>query len=63
MRKTLESEKNAKLVAIEPEPGDVFVAESFDEAVGAASSTYPHRVSHTIKIGAVAAFYIGMMVE
>jgi len=63
MRKRLESEDGGKFVAIEPESGDVFVSESFDEAVGAARSAHPHRVSHTIKIGAVAAFHIGVMVE
>jgi hypothetical protein len=63
MRKRLESEKMGKFIAIEPESGDVFVADSFDKAVNAARTAHPSHVSHTIKIGAGAAFHIGAMVE
>ncbi len=63
MRKRLESDENGKFIAIEPESGDTFVAASFDEAVNTARSAHPRRVSHTIKIGAGAAFHIGVMVS
>jgi hypothetical protein len=63
MRKRLESEETGRFVAIEPDSGDIFVADSFDAAVGAARSAHPRRVSHTIKIGSGAAFHIGFMVE
>ncbi len=60
-RETLESEHRDRFVAIEPESGDYFLADSFDAAVRAARSAHPSRLSHTIRIGHEAAFHIGLM--
>jgi hypothetical protein len=62
MQERLELQESGKFVAIEPESGDYFLADSFDEAVKAARTAHPGRVSHTIKIGSAAAFQIGLMV-
>ena len=59
LREKLESQHLNRFVAIEPESGEYFVADTFDEAVKAARTKYPTRVSHTIRIGHPAAFHIG----
>ena len=55
----LESQHIDRFVAIEPESGDYFLGDTFDEAVKSARTKYPSRISHTIKIGHGAAFHIG----
>lgn len=61
LQDTLEAEHRDHFVAIEPESGDYFVADTFDAAVKAARSKHPSRLSHTIQIGHAAAFHIGLM--
>ena len=61
MRNTLEAEHRDRFVAIEPESGDYFLADSLDAAVRAARSAHPSRLTHTIRIGHEAAFHIGLM--
>lgn len=48
-----------RFVAIEPESGDYFLGDTFDEAVKAARTKYPSRLSHTIRIGHRAALHMG----
>lgn len=50
-----------QFVAIEPESGEYFFADSFDAAVRAARLKYPTRLSHTLRVGHDAAFHIGLM--
>jgi hypothetical protein len=57
----LESKHMDRFVAIEPESGDYFLGDTFDEAVKSARSKHPSRLSHTIRIGHSAAFHIGVM--
>jgi hypothetical protein len=57
----LESEHMNRFVAIEPESGEYFLADTFDEAVKSARTKYPSRLSHTIRIGHRAAFHIGVL--
>ena len=57
----LESQHLDRFVAIEPESGDYFLGDSFDEVVKAARTNYPSRLSHTIRIGHSAAFHLGVM--
>jgi len=54
----LESQHIDRFVAIEPDSGDYFLGDTFDEAVKSARTKYPSRISHTIKIGHGAAFHI-----
>ena len=61
LRYILEAEHRGRFVAIEPESGDHFLADTFDGAVKAARSKHPTRLSHTIRIGHRAAFSIGLM--
>jgi hypothetical protein len=55
----LESRCRDRFVAIEPESGEYFLGDTFDEAVKSARARYPTRLSHTIKIGKGAAFHVG----
>jgi hypothetical protein len=55
----LESQHRDRFVAIEPESGDYFLGDTFDEAVKSARTKYPSRLSHTIRIGHRAAFHLG----
>ncbi|HWY86152.1 MAG TPA: hypothetical protein VNX28_05485 [Gemmataceae bacterium] len=55
----LETRHMNRFVAIEPESGEYFLGDTFDEAVKSARTKYPSRLSHTIKVGHRAAFHIG----
>lgn len=55
----LEGQHRNRFVAIEPESGDYFLGDTFDEAVKFARTKYPSRLSHTIRIGHRAAFHLG----
>jgi hypothetical protein len=59
LQAVLEPEHLDRFVAIEPESGEHFLGDTFDEAVRSARAKYPFRLSHTIRIGHRAAFHIG----
>jgi hypothetical protein len=59
LQKDLESQHRDRFVAIEPESGEYFLGDTFDEAVKSARTKYPSRLSHTIRVGHGAAFHIG----
>ena len=61
LQSELESHHMHRFVAIEPESGEYFLGDTFDEAVKTAKSKYPSRLSHTIRIGHRAAFTMGGM--
>jgi hypothetical protein len=46
-------------VAIEPESGQHFLADSFGGAVAAARAVHPDRISFVIRIGHPAAIHLG----
>jgi hypothetical protein len=48
-------------VAIEPESGEHYLADSFGEAVAAARAAHPDRISFVIHIGHSAAIHLGGM--
>lgn len=54
----LEAQHSNRFVAIEPESGDYFLADTFDEAVKSARARHPSRLSHTIRVGHRAAFHL-----
>ena len=57
----LEANHRDRYVAIEPESGDYFLADSLDGAVRLARAKHPDRISHVIRVGHVAAIHIGAM--
>jgi hypothetical protein len=59
LQAVLESQHRNRFVAIEPESGDYFLGDTFDEAVQSARAKHPSRLSHTIRIGHRAAFHLG----
>jgi hypothetical protein len=61
LKTDLECQHMDRFVAIEPESGEYFLGDTFDEAVKSARTKYPSRLSHTIRIGHCAAFHIGGM--
>jgi hypothetical protein len=61
LQAALESQHRNRFAAIEPESGDYFLGDTFDEAVKAARAEHPSRLSHTIRIEHRAAFHIGGM--
>jgi hypothetical protein len=61
LQAVLEHQHRDRFVAIEPESGEYFLGDTFDEAVRAARAKYPSRLSHTIRIGHRAAFHMGGM--
>ncbi|MEZ6099464.1 MAG: hypothetical protein R3E01_10870 [Pirellulaceae bacterium] len=61
LRDALERNSFGKYVSIEPQSGDHFVGETFDDAVNAAIDKYPSRLTHTIRVGHRAAFHLGVL--
>jgi hypothetical protein len=61
LRKDLEQDCWGMYVAIEPASGEHFVGDTFDDAVNAALDKYPDRVTHTIRVGHVAAVHLGVL--
>ena len=59
LQAVLELPHRNRFVAIEPESGEYFLGDTFDEAVKSARAKHPSRLSHTIRIGHRAAFHIG----
>lgn len=59
LQSTLESHHRGQFVAIEPESGDHFLADTLDAAVRAARTKHPDRLSHTVRIGHPAALHLG----
>lgn len=59
LRAVLEPQHLNRFVPIEPESGEYFLGDTFDEAVKAARTKHPSRLSHTIRIGQRAAFHMG----
>jgi hypothetical protein len=55
----LEAAHPNRYVAIEPESGEHFLADSFGAAVAAARTAHPQRISFVIRIGHTAAIHLG----
>ena len=58
-REGLEHGALGRYVSIEPESGDHFLGNTFDEAVNAALEKYPDRLTHTLRVGHRAALHLG----
>jgi hypothetical protein len=61
LRVTLEAEHHGRFVAIEPESGDHFVADTLSGAAEKALERHPTRLTHIIRVGHRAAIHIGEM--
>jgi len=59
LRHILEPLHVDKFVAIEPESGEYFLADTFDEAVELSEAKYPSRLSYVMRVGHPAALFFG----
>lgn len=59
LRSALEQSDLNKFVAIEPQSGDHFIAESFGVAVAKSRAVHPNRIAFVIRVGHEAAIHIG----
>ncbi len=55
----LEASHPNRFVAIEPDSGDHFLADSFSQAVSLARTVHPDRIAFVIRIGHEAAISLG----
>lgn len=63
LKQSLELDHCDQFVAIEPDSGDFFIGDTFDDAVKLARSKHPSKLTHTIRVGHAAAFHIGGISE
>jgi len=61
LRENLEATNPDDFVAIEPESGDYFLGRSLSEAIQAARSAYPQRLSFALRVGHKATVELGVM--
>jgi hypothetical protein len=61
LQSDLETSHMNRFVSIEPESGEHFLGDTFDEAVRLARQKFPTRLSHTIRVGHGPAFHIGVL--
>jgi hypothetical protein len=59
LQAALETDHRGRFVAIEPESGDHFLADTLDGAVRAARERHPARLSHAVRVGHPAALHLG----
>lgn len=59
LRADLEARNRGLFVAIEPESNEHFLADTLDEAVRAARTRHPARLSHVVRVGHPAALHMG----
>lgn len=63
LRGKLETSDHGKFVCIEPQSGEYFVGDTFDDAVNKAIDVYPDRLTHTLRVGHPAALHLGVMIQ
>lgn len=61
LRERLESSDHGRFVCIEPESGDFFLGDTFDEAVNQAIDAHPDCLTHTLRVGHEVAFHLGVL--
>jgi hypothetical protein len=59
LRAVLEVDHFGQFVAVEPESGDHFLANTFAAAIAAARAAHPTRRPHVLRVGHAAALHIG----
>jgi len=62
-RFAFEENNRGAFVCIEPESGEFFLGETFDDAVNKAIDAYPDRMTHTLRVGHEAALHLGVMIQ
>ena len=62
-RPILEKTHWGDFVCIEPESGDYFLGNTFDDAVNKAIDAHPDHLTHTLRVGHAAALHLGAMIR
>jgi hypothetical protein len=63
LRERLESTDHGRFVCIEPQSGQFFLGDTFDEAVNQAIDAHPDRLTHTLRVGHSAALHLGVLIR
>lgn len=63
LRELLEPKHQDEFVAIEPVSGDYFLGKTLSDAIGAARTKYPDRLSHTLRVGHKATVHFGAQIQ
>ncbi len=63
LRVKLEASENGKFVCVEPQSGEYFIGDTFDDAVNKAIDAYPDRLTHTLRVGHSAALHLGVLIQ
>lgn len=61
LRHEMERTSLGKFVCIEPESGQYFLGETFDDAVDAALDAFPDRLTFTLRVGHPTALHLGVV--
>ena len=59
LRPALEADHTGRFVAVEPDSGDYFLADTLDAAAAAAQAAHPERQAHVLRVGHAAVWHIG----
>jgi hypothetical protein len=59
LRAASEAAHPGRFVAVEPESGDHFLADTLDGAVQSARAAHPARLSHALRVGHPTALHLG----
>ena len=63
LRERLESADHGRFLWIEPQSGQFFLGDTFDEAVNQAIDAHPDRLTHTLRVGHSAALHLGVLIR
>ena len=61
LRSILEADHPNAFVAVEPDSGDYFLGGTLSEAIQAARTVYPNRISFALRVGHPSAIHLGVM--
>ncbi len=61
LRVMLETDHRNAYVAVEPDSGDYFLGDTLSEAIQAARTAHPNRISFALRVGHPTAVHLGVM--
>ena len=61
LRGILEANHRNAFVAVEPDSGDYFLGNTLSEAIQAARTAHPNRISFALRVGHPSAVHLGVM--
>ena len=61
LRVKLEADHRNSFVAVEPDSGDYFLGDTLSEAIQAARTAHPNKISFALRVGHPSAVHLGVM--